>query len=226
MEFKDRIRTLRQEGSLSAAALAEKLGKSESAIRMWEAGKNKPDADTLIELSKLFECTTDYLLGLTDIKANDMEIRAICEQVGLSEIAVNVLMSTKITRKGTYVIDFLERIIEEVQQYESLFPVQGYLWSHISGLIEYIAGYDLPDMAKVGSRFQSDMEYMVPGAYFKIQQIFLEFIKNLVEESKQSEKLQKYEWENGIRIPLPPWWMRERMEEEREAPNGNHSQTQ
>lgn len=54
---------------MSVVEFSKKLGKSESAIRMWESGKNKPDADTLIELSKLFECTTDYLLGLSEDKS-------------------------------------------------------------------------------------------------------------------------------------------------------------
>jgi len=68
MEFKDRIKSLRAEEGLSALELAKKLGKSESAIRMWESGKAKPDADTLVELSRLFNCTTDYMLGLDDYK--------------------------------------------------------------------------------------------------------------------------------------------------------------
>lgn len=70
MEFKDRLKALRTQKKLSAADLAKNLvpAKSESAIRMWEAGKNKPDADTLIKLAEYFDCTTDYLLGLSEYK--------------------------------------------------------------------------------------------------------------------------------------------------------------
>lgn len=71
MEFKDRLRFLREEKELSAAQLAGEFGKSEGAIRMWETGKSKPDADTLIALSKYFNCTTDYLLGLSNNKNED-----------------------------------------------------------------------------------------------------------------------------------------------------------
>lgn len=68
MEFKDRIKTTRMERGISPAQLAGYLGKSESAVRAWEIERSKPDADTLIKLAKYFNCTTDYLLGLSDYK--------------------------------------------------------------------------------------------------------------------------------------------------------------
>ena len=81
MEFKDRIKELRQRNDISALELANKLGKSESAIRMWETGKNKPDADTLIELAKHFECSCDYLLGLSGF-VNDEAVNKFGELEG------------------------------------------------------------------------------------------------------------------------------------------------
>ena len=68
MEFKDRLRLLREDKQKSAAQLAGEFEKSEGAIRMWETGKSKPDADTLIKLAHYFDCTTDYLLGLSDFR--------------------------------------------------------------------------------------------------------------------------------------------------------------
>jgi len=65
-EFKDRLKQRRGEFDISAIDLANKLGKSESAIRMWESGKTKPDADTLIVLASLLDCTTDWLLGISE----------------------------------------------------------------------------------------------------------------------------------------------------------------
>ena len=73
MEFRDRLKILRNENSISAIELAKQLNKSESAIRMWESGKTKPDADTLIELSKMLDCSVDYLLGLSEYKNMEAE---------------------------------------------------------------------------------------------------------------------------------------------------------
>lgn len=84
MEFKDRLRHLREEKQLSAAQLAGEFEKSEGAIRMWETGKSKPDADTLIKLSKYFDCTVDYLLGLSDFK-NQENVVATTEQFNRME---------------------------------------------------------------------------------------------------------------------------------------------
>ena len=64
MEFKDRIKALRNEKNLTQTQLASYLDKGESAVRMWEIARSKPDVDTLIKLSQYFECSTDYLLGL------------------------------------------------------------------------------------------------------------------------------------------------------------------
>ena len=74
MNLRDRLRTLREEKGLSAAQLAGAFDKSEGAIRMWETGRSKPDADTLIKLSQYFECSTDYLLGLNDIRNNEEKL--------------------------------------------------------------------------------------------------------------------------------------------------------
>lgn len=88
MEFKDRLRELRIEKKCSVRSLAESLEKSESAIRMWETGKAKPDADTLIKLSDFFEVSTDYMLGISGVKTLDTDMQALCSMTGLSEKAI------------------------------------------------------------------------------------------------------------------------------------------
>ena len=66
MEFKDRIRELRIQRKLTLSQLAAAMDKSEGAIRSWETGRAKPDADSLVKLSDFFGCTTDFLLGISD----------------------------------------------------------------------------------------------------------------------------------------------------------------
>lgn len=73
MEFKDRIKHIRQENNNTLTDLGAALGKTESACRAWELGRTKPDADTLIKLAKYFNCTTDYLLGLDGFKNPEHE---------------------------------------------------------------------------------------------------------------------------------------------------------
>ena len=68
MELKDRIRKLRTDAGLSTTYLASVFDKSEAAVRAWEGGRTKPDADGLTELAKYFDCSVDYLLGLSEYK--------------------------------------------------------------------------------------------------------------------------------------------------------------
>lgn len=46
--------------------LAQRIGVSESAISQYENGKRQPGYETLIELSKIFDVSTDFLLGVEE----------------------------------------------------------------------------------------------------------------------------------------------------------------
>lgn len=59
-----RIRQMRLQMGMTQKSLAQQLEKSESAVRMWELGKNEPDCSMLTAMSRLFGCSVDYLLGL------------------------------------------------------------------------------------------------------------------------------------------------------------------
>ncbi|PEG03936.1 MULTISPECIES: helix-turn-helix domain-containing protein [Bacillus cereus group] len=49
----EKIKELRKSNKFTQKQLAEKLGKAESTIRMWELGTNTPNAKTIAELSKV-----------------------------------------------------------------------------------------------------------------------------------------------------------------------------
>lgn len=57
------IKSERNRLGMSQVELAEKLEVSESTIREWETGKRQLSVGKLLEMSELFGCTTDYILG-------------------------------------------------------------------------------------------------------------------------------------------------------------------
>ena len=57
---------------LSQEDLAEKLQVSRQAISRWEMGTAKPDANNILQISKLFRVTTDYLLNDEYESDNDL----------------------------------------------------------------------------------------------------------------------------------------------------------
>lgn len=66
MNFNVRLRQLRQKNKLTQGELAAYLGLKPTAISNYESERNEPSFDKLIALSKYFDVTCDYLLGVTD----------------------------------------------------------------------------------------------------------------------------------------------------------------
>ena len=64
--FPDIIRNLRTQAGLTQSDLAKRLSITRSSVNGWEMGLSAPSIPLIVELSKLFHVTTDYLLGLDD----------------------------------------------------------------------------------------------------------------------------------------------------------------
>ena len=62
MTFGEKLLKLRKEGGLSQEGLAEKLSVSRQAVSRWENEGILPDSVNLLEISRLFGVSTDYLL--------------------------------------------------------------------------------------------------------------------------------------------------------------------
>ena len=75
MNLSDKIVKLRKEQAWSQEDLAEKLNVSRQAISRWENGTALPDAQNLLQISKLFGVTADYLLN--DDYESDRDIPAV-----------------------------------------------------------------------------------------------------------------------------------------------------
>lgn len=66
MKFNVRLKQLRQKNKLTQGELANILGLKPTAISNYESERNEPSFDKLISLSKHFDVSCDYLLGVTD----------------------------------------------------------------------------------------------------------------------------------------------------------------
>lgn len=68
--------------------LAEHLGVTANTVSYYLSGERCPDIDKLIEISRFLNVSTDYLIGLSDVKSTNIEVKSICDYTGLSEMAV------------------------------------------------------------------------------------------------------------------------------------------
>lgn len=66
MEFKDRYVSLMKEQGLTFEDVANHLNRKVLTVTDWSAGKHMPQMKDVFELSNLFKCSIDYLIGRTD----------------------------------------------------------------------------------------------------------------------------------------------------------------
>jgi len=77
MDIKDisaKIKQARIEMEWSQQELADALYVSRQAVSKWEMGKSLPSLDVLLEMTKLFAITIDYLMDDVDLKEDDYQI--------------------------------------------------------------------------------------------------------------------------------------------------------
>ena len=83
----ERIKELREKNDFTQSSLAKRLNVTRSAVNAWEMGISVPSTALVIELAKLFQVSTDYLLGLKNniildvSNLNEKEIMLVYELV-------------------------------------------------------------------------------------------------------------------------------------------------
>ena len=89
-DIRDRIKTMIEENRISQNELAEKLGMDSGTLSRYMTGKTiKFSAENIIEMARIFNTSTDFLLGLTDIP---FKTNYDIEKMGLSVDAAKKLL--------------------------------------------------------------------------------------------------------------------------------------
>ena len=88
-----RLRFLLEESGITQNQLAKKIGKTRQAVNSYTLGTTVPDSDTIVKLSQFFGVSSDYLLGLSDVKTQNRDLQFVCDYTKLSEEAVRKLAS-------------------------------------------------------------------------------------------------------------------------------------
>lgn len=91
MKLPDKIIQLRKANGWSQETLAEKLNVSRQAISRWEGATAQPDAANILQLSKLFGVTTDYLLNDAYERYNDPPKAAEAKNDGVHRMMIFML---------------------------------------------------------------------------------------------------------------------------------------
>ena len=97
MQFKDILKSLREDRNLSQKELANACSISPSCICQLETGVRNPTGSTLFALADFFECSTDYLLGRSD-------------ELGVISIHSQTKTATELTADGKKLLDIFNSL--------------------------------------------------------------------------------------------------------------------
>jgi len=64
--MKNNMRAERARNNLTVQQVADAIGVHPNVVSRWENGKTEPKASNLISLCRLYDCSPEYLLDMTD----------------------------------------------------------------------------------------------------------------------------------------------------------------
>ncbi|MDA3733612.1 helix-turn-helix transcriptional regulator [Niameybacter massiliensis] len=86
-----RIKELRNEKGLSQEELGNFLNIQKSAISKYERGALEPNKTMLIKMSEFFNCSVDYLLGLSDVRNADRILNSVSDDKVLADFTKELM---------------------------------------------------------------------------------------------------------------------------------------
>ena len=66
LNIADRIKYLRDKKGMTQTYLAKRLGISRSAVNSWEMSLSFPSLSNIVEMTRIFGVSADYILGISN----------------------------------------------------------------------------------------------------------------------------------------------------------------
>lgn len=79
----DKVKELREKNNMTQNEVARKLGITRSSVNAWEMGISVPSTMYIVELSRIFSVSADYILGL--------ERKEMLDVSGLDDASLKIL---------------------------------------------------------------------------------------------------------------------------------------
>ena len=96
-------------GTTGQKEISTLTGISQAVISSIKTNSIKsPSADTIYSIARSYNVSTDWLLGLTDVKSTDKATKELCDTLGLNESAINALKEN-----NTYKNDVINFLFEQ-----------------------------------------------------------------------------------------------------------------
>lgn len=89
--FGERLLALREERKETQQQLADAIGITRQSLSRYETNERTPNIDLIYSVSKHYNVSADYLLGLSEVKSLDNSIKIAKKTTGLTEDAIKTL---------------------------------------------------------------------------------------------------------------------------------------
>ena len=142
MKLPEKIYQLRKQAGMSQEEAADRLHISRQALSRWENGTAQPAVNNIVEISKLFGVTTDYLLN--DEYKSDLDVPAVksisqkahyngCRMLGIGAAVIGFL--------GNLMIYIISRCVKVNVPFRTFDKVTGRYWYHYDNVPRIDYGY-------------------------------------------------------------------------------------
>lgn len=112
----ERLIKLRNEKKLNQEDIAKVIGFHRAKVSKFETGEKSIDIESLKILANYYGTTTDYILGISDVRSLDIEIEKISRYTGLTEDAIKLLHELAQQNSGESVSDTCKKKIEKIEK--------------------------------------------------------------------------------------------------------------
>ncbi len=110
--FAKRLVKLRKERGITQQQFADKIGISVAALSYYETGKRTINIELLGKIANFFNVTSDYLLGLSDVRTVNKDMQTACKVAVLSKKRVKKIESA--LEEMQYFLSKLEKEFKEL----------------------------------------------------------------------------------------------------------------
>lgn len=162
--FPSRFRDLADEKGCTMEEMAQAFSTTRQTVRNWQNGETIPDAKSICYIASFFSVTTDYLLGLSDVKTPNIEVRAIADRTGLKEDAIIQLCVEKDT--GGHEVAALVSYLAENENSAELESLLDAMWNFDS--LHKTIYVDSPNGHNYEIDSRSALKFIADGLLWKI----------------------------------------------------------
>ncbi len=129
MEFAEKLIALRKGRELTQEQLAEQLNVSRQSVSKWESGQVVPEVEKIVELSRVFDVSIDYLLKPSELDALSVKTQMLEQQQ--KKMLVREQKRTRIFKNIMYsVIVYLIFLVVLLIEHELVFGLESeLLWA-------------------------------------------------------------------------------------------------